>query len=218
MKKQDRQGSRTPADVERRFRGVPAVASDAQRRATKAEQEVKNLKNVKITVDRLDIDGQELNVRVAATNITGKLTADQIDAKGLTVEAANITGTLKADQIEGIEVRVNAADIQGTLTADQIDADGMVAEDVDITGIVKANSGMIGGWNLGTVRIPTSASEYIEENALASPTLTDTVNGRMYTYQVFLTPRGVYINGRYDTSGESGATYYNRKTWLELLI
>ena len=203
MKKQDRQGARTPADVERRFRGVP--------------QEIEQIKNTKITVQRLDIDGEELNVKVAATNITGKLTADQIDAKGLTVEAANITGTLKAEQIEGIEVRVNAADIQGTLTADQIDADGMVAENVDITGTVTALKGQIGGWALGDKQIPISPSQYVTESALESPEMYDTVNGRTYTYKVYLTPRGVYVSGRYDTSYETGVPYYSRKTWLELL-
>lgn len=143
MRKQDRQGARTPADVERRFRNVPSVATDAQKRATKAEQEVENLKVQKITVDRLDIDGQELNIKVAATNITGQITAEQINAKGLEVEAANITGTLKAEQIEGIELSVDIADIKeklttDKLTADQIDATNLKVEAANITGTLEA--------------------------------------------------------------------------------
>lgn len=96
MSKQDRQGARTPADVERRFGGtlndVSGVAADAQKRAENAEQEVERLKYMKITVDQLDIDGEELNIKVAATNITGKLTAEKINAKGLDVKEATIGG------------------------------------------------------------------------------------------------------------------------------
>lgn len=135
MSKQDRQGARTPADVERKISGtiseVSKTAEDAQKRAENTEQEVERLKHKKITVDQLDIEGETLNVKVKAANITGKLTADQIDAKGLTVEAANITGTLKAEQIEGIKVSVNAADIKGKLSAEQIDTTGMTVQNAE---------------------------------------------------------------------------------------
>lgn len=196
MRKQDRQGARTPADVERRFRGVP--------------QEIEKIKTTKITADRLEIHGEEMDIKVAATNITGKLTADQIDAKGLTVEAANITGTLKAEQVEGIEMRVNAADIQGTLTADQIDADGMIAEDVDITGTVTALKGQIGAWYLGQTNISVNPSEIITDYALYTDEMYDSAKG--VTYQVYLTAKGVYVSGRDNT----GASYFANKTWLDI--
>ena len=175
MRKQDRQGVRTPADVERRFRGVPKVASDAQKRAAKAEQEVENLKHKKITVDQLDIEGRKLNIKVDATNI------------------------------------------EGTVTAEQINADGISAKDVDISGTVNASEGAIGGWSLGPTKIPINVNDTIEENALTSPQLTDTVNGKTYSYQVYLTPKGVYISGQYSTSNEVGISYFANKTWLEIL-
>lgn len=240
--KQDRQGARTPADVERRFKDVPADVADAQRRSAKAEQEVENLKYKKITVDRLDIDGQELNIKVAATNITGKLTAEQIDAKGLTVEAANITGTLKAEQIEGVEISVNAADIQGQLTADQIDATNLKVNAANITGTLKAEQidstnlkvkaanitdtltakqidatdidlkkATIGDWHLDYVDIPTSASTTEKAYALYSDEIYDSV--KKVTYQIYLSPKGVYSTGR-DNAGD---TQYLSKTWLDLL-
>lgn len=254
--KQDRQGARTPADVERRFGGtlndVSGVAADAQKRAEYAEQEVENLKYRKITVDQLDIEGEELNIKVAATNITGKLKAEQIDAKGLTVEAANIIGKLKAEQIEGIDISVQAADIQGKLTAEQIDTTNLevdaanvkgklTAEQIDATDLkVKAaniedkltasqinaddmiiQKAVIGGWHLAKIQINVDASNFIEEYALYSDEMyekrTDSEGvERTYTYQVYLTAKGVYVRGRYDTSNETAVPYYANKTWLEI--
>lgn len=225
MRKQDRQGARTPADVERRFRNVPSVATDAQKRAVKAEQEVENLKVRKITVDRLDIDGQELNIKVAATNITGQITAEQINAKGLEVEAANIKGTLKAEQIEGIELSVDIADIKeklttDKLTADQIDAtnlkvkaanieEKLTAEQINTDDMV-VQKAIIGAWHLQKTVIDVSPSELITEYALYSDEIYDTDRG--VTYRVHLTPKGVYVDGR----DETGASYFANKSWLEI--
>lgn len=50
--------------------------------------------SAKIKADRLDIEGKELNIKVASTNITGKLTANQIDVLGgLTCTATQMSGT-----------------------------------------------------------------------------------------------------------------------------
>ncbi len=54
---------------------------------------------LKISADRLDIEGKTLNIKVASTNITGQLKADQIDASNLKVAAANITGGLTIGQL-----------------------------------------------------------------------------------------------------------------------
>ena len=52
----------------------------------------------------------------------------------LTVPSANITGMITASQIDTEELSVSAANITGTLSASQINANGMVAENVSISG------------------------------------------------------------------------------------
>lgn len=48
----------------------------------------------KISADVLDIQGKTLNIKVAATNIKGKMTAEQINADGLEVERGKVGGWL----------------------------------------------------------------------------------------------------------------------------
>jgi hypothetical protein len=71
---------------------------------------------------------------VPSANITGMITASQIDASEIKVDAANITGTLSASQIDALGIKIDAADITGVLSSSQINADGMVAENVSISG------------------------------------------------------------------------------------
>lgn len=87
--------------------------------------------SAKIKADRLDIEGKTLNIKVASTNITGKLTAKQIDVLGgLTCTATEMSGTSANGNVtiispgvvnvknseglgffaSGSEVRINAAD------------------------------------------------------------------------------------------------------------
>ena len=54
----------------------------------------------KISADRLDIAGKELNIKVAATNITGTLSASQINADGISVKDGTIADwTIKSGYI-----------------------------------------------------------------------------------------------------------------------
>lgn len=71
---------------------------------------------------------------VPSANITGMITASQIDASEIKVDAANITGTLSASQIDALGIKIDAADITGVLSSSQINANGMVAENVSISG------------------------------------------------------------------------------------
>ena len=60
------------------------------------------------------------NLQVPAANITGQLTAGQINATNLKVSAANITGTITANQIDATNLKVSSANVTGTITADKI--------------------------------------------------------------------------------------------------
>lgn len=88
----------------------------------------------KIAADRLDIVGKTLDIKVDATNITGTLTASQINATNLKVSATNVTGKLTAEQIDATNLKVKAANIDGTLTAEQIKVDDLSALGATIGG------------------------------------------------------------------------------------
>lgn len=55
----------------------------------------------KLLSDGAELSAKTLNLSVDAVNVTGKVTADQIDASKLKVKAANITGTLTAEELIG---------------------------------------------------------------------------------------------------------------------
>ena len=112
----------------------------------------------KINADRLDIEGKTLNIKVDATNIEGKVTADQINAKDMNLQEATI-----------------------------------------------------GDWHLGQQEIYTSPISFETAHALYSDEIYDPTTKA--TYQIFLTPKGVYSTGRDST----GATVYSHKTWYKLL-
>ena len=56
----------------------------------------------KLTADGAELSSKSLSLSVDAVNISGKLTADQIDATNLKVDAANITGKLTLDKMASI--------------------------------------------------------------------------------------------------------------------
>lgn len=108
----------------------------------------------KIRADKLDIEGKELNVKVDATNIQGFLTADQIDATGISASNATIWGEIHAESgniggcaIENGTLQVEALNIVGTLrptqipnlSADKITSGTIDASVIDVINLNAAN-------------------------------------------------------------------------------
>ena len=78
---------------------------------------------------KLDPDtGLAITIFVYTKDLIWKETA-------LTINAANVTGKLTANQIDASELEVNAANVTGKLTANQIDASELVVEDANIKSI-----------------------------------------------------------------------------------
>ena len=78
---------------------------------------------------KLDPDtGLAITIFVYTKDLMWKETA-------LTINAANVTGKLTANQIDASELEVNAANVTGKLTANQIDASELVVEDANIKSI-----------------------------------------------------------------------------------
>lgn len=215
MSKQDRQGPRTPSDLEqrylfeRRFAEVMGVATDARDRAAEAKKAYEGLTHEEI-FNRLTNNGtweglyeENGHVYINASYIkSGEFLADLIKA-----------GKIKSSNYEEDEA--------GNVTQGMIiDVDNGIIDSlkfkVNGLGEVIALDGKIGGWNLGLTTISENPATTIADYALYSEEMTESRSGRMYTYCVYLTAKGVYVNGLYDTSNESGVPYYANKSWLEI--
>lgn len=89
----------------------------------------------KLTAGQIDASSLHVN----AANVDGQLQASQIDADNLQVKAANVTGQLQASQIDASSLHVSAANVDGQLQASQIDADNLNVNAANITGTIVAD-------------------------------------------------------------------------------
>ena len=91
------------------------------------------------------------NLKVAAANITGQLTATQIDATNLSVNAAKITGSLTAGVLES-SLKVLASAIEagtieaGVIDATLIDTDSLIVDAAKIEGTLESGIINLNGW------------------------------------------------------------------------
>ena len=101
------------------------------------------ISNIGLTADG-HIVADTINLNTA--NISGHLSASNIDATNLHVQSANIDGVLTADQIDGNNLHVKAANIDGDITADAINLntahiDGTLsAQNIDVDSITVKNA------------------------------------------------------------------------------
>ena len=135
MSKQDRQGVRTAADLERKygfgqsFAKVYNLINETQENAREAIEELNKELDTEEIFNRLTNYGaiQTIyrdstgNIYINASYIkSGKLAAEYIDAENLKVKAANITGTLNANNVK--ITNLDASNITGgTLNAGMVD-------------------------------------------------------------------------------------------------
>ena len=191
-KKMDRQGSRTPADLERRhafakrFEETQKTAETATKIATSVA-ETENSLSLKVQTIENDLNGEggvhaQLALKVE-TDADGKLVSKvHIEGGFLTIETDNFTLTE-----------------DGTITA----------TNGTFEGVVTAESGKIGVWHLGKTNINESPSVLLTN---VDALYTDLVYEQGYSYRVFLTANGVYVDGQ----DETGGGYFAHKTWRQI--
>lgn len=75
-------------------KNISMVVTDGKVNGSLLIDAINGESTAKISADRLELDGKTLDISVDATNITGQLTAKQIDATDLKVAATNITDKL----------------------------------------------------------------------------------------------------------------------------
>lgn len=122
--KQDRQGARTAADIERRynfgktFAEVYNLVADAQSGTEAAVKALDEKLDPEEIFNRLTdygkvqgiYRGDDGDIYVNATYIkSGKLSAEYIDADNLKVNVANITGELVAASLKGVDINITDA-------------------------------------------------------------------------------------------------------------
>lgn len=241
MSKQDRQGARTPADLERKynfgqsFAEVYGLLTDAQRAVEEANKAVQSLTPDEI-FNRLtnygEIQGiyrENDQIYINAEYIKGgKVKAEYIDADNLQVNAANITGVLSASQIDVSildtdNLFVSAANVYGVLNSDTIALSGKLRVFKDETQSKDVYGGSIGYYSGETsdgketqgITIQKSNSDFrltdggiemeargAEDRNDSSITITGNIN-LITEGNIHLTGTGVYTNGTLISSSDS---------------
>jgi hypothetical protein len=134
MSKQDRQGARTPSDLEykyqfgKTFAEIMGVATDARDLAWEAKNAYEGLDQEEI-FNLLTNDGEWQGICEADGKMY--LNASYIKTGTLAAEHIDVSGLVTAEEFE-----VDAAKITGKLTANQIDATGLTVEAARMPSIV----------------------------------------------------------------------------------
>lgn len=206
--KQDRAPARTFEDLERKYMFEKKFKDidRAQKTAEEAKKSYDHLDQKEI-FNRLTNNGEwpgffydeNGNMYINASYIkSGFMSANLIRAGAL--ESESYEEDAEGNVTSGMLISLDGGVIMTPLFA------------VNQAGEVIARGGKIGAWTLGKAFIQVSPTEQISEYALYSDEMTDTKNDKTYTYQVYLTPKGAYVNGRDNT----GASYFANKTWLDI--
>ena len=210
--KQDRASVRTFEDLnrkymfEKKFKDIDRSVSQAQKTADEAQKAYNNLNQEEI-FNRLTNNGEwpgffydeNGQMYINASYIkSGFMSANLIKAGALASEMYDTDA-------DGFPTSGMIIDLDHGYIATRFFA-------VNSDGEVIAPRGKIGAWTLGETPITVSPTEKITEYALYSDEMYDVKNGKTYTYRVYLTPRGVYVDGRDNT----GASYFANKTWLDI--
>ena len=199
--KQDRQGSRTPADLERkydlgamgdRFAEIMGIATDAQTHSEAALDAVEQTNSVvadlsqkvdeiSITVKDLDVGTlSELSVEVGKISLSVENLNDKVTTAGFLIAVINQQSTAKisADRLDivgkTLDIKVEATNITGKLTAEQIDVKDLSALEATI-----------GGWDINVGYLSHSWTEIYENQGVADEL--------RYDYESILKPRELHF-------------------------
>lgn len=185
--------------------------------------------SAKISADRLDIMGKTLNIKVAATNITGKLTATQIEAGAITVDTISvdkITGGINTNQICMTNFTALGGAIAGwTISNGDLYCnsayDFFTSVDNLYTGAygcgirLSTNSGLgegaIGGISIGCCPVPASEAydaTYHQQFIFGSKHMFRS-RWSATCYGLNIEARGIYFSAAYDDIGVTGVAFTN---------
>lgn len=196
--KHDRQGARTPADLERRYAFEKTFKEVNDEVARIDKRTAKNEASIGLIVNNGEVNGS-IVIEAINNESSAKIKADRLDIEG-----------------KKLNIKVDATNIEGKVTADQINANGITAEDVDVTGKINAKTGSIGGWDIGdnlSAETTTVYSNYTHKQSVTL-TITGITVTSIWTEtelpiggEVAFLPDGVTL----------GVSYTKTVTWADLL-
>lgn len=158
------------------------------------------ISNIGLTADG-HIVADTINLNTA--NISGKLSASNIDVDNLKVKAANVTGTIQANQIAVKDITIDSGQVTGTFSASKISGGTIDADSINVTNLNAANlsSGYVPSARL-------SSEDHRIDNLYATSGAISTLNNRtiMGTEKIYL-KTGAIIGGTSVSVGDTSATW-----------
>lgn len=154
------------AEVEKQNESIGLLVDNGKVKGSVIIEAINDESTAKISADKIDVEGAELNIKVDATNITGKVTAEQMNADGIVAEDVDIKGKVNAEEgsIGGWTIGENltaTSETRGlgiiqrqtvTFSAGGVEAAGVYLEDPAWTGPQSAfPPGIIVGQTYGPV-------------------------------------------------------------------
>ena len=158
------------------------------------------ISNIGLTADG-HIVADTINLNTA--NVSGKLSASNIDVDNLKVKAANVTGTIQANQIAVKDITIDSGQVTGTFSASKISGGTIDADSINVTNLNAANlsSGYVPSARLSSNDKPID-NIYVQSaaiNQLNNSTITGT--------QTITFATGAVVGGTSVKVGDTSATW-----------
>ena len=158
------------------------------------------ISNIGLTADG-HIVADTINLNTA--NISGQLSASNIDVDNLKVKAANVTGTIQASQIAVDDITIGSGQVTGTFSASRISGGTIDADSINVTNLNAANlsSGYVPSARLSSSNKPIDKL-YIDDAAINNINTTKIVGPQTITFQT-----GTVLGGSTVKVGDTSATW-----------
>lgn len=158
------------------------------------------ISNIGLTADG-HIVADTINLNTA--NVSGKLSASNIDANNLQVKAANVTGTIQANQIAVDDIKIGSGQVTGTFSADKIEGGTIDADSINVTNLNAANlsSGYVPSARL------SSSSKPIDDLYVQSAAINQLNNSTITGTQTISFQTGAVVGGTSVKVGDTSATW-----------
>ena len=158
------------------------------------------ISNIGLTADG-HIVADTINLNTA--NISGQLSASNIDVDNLKVKAANVTGTIQASQIAVDDITIGSGQVTGTFSADRINGGTIDADSINVTNLNAANlsSGYVPSARL------SSSSKPIDNLYIQSAAINQLNNSTITGTQTISFQTGAVVGGTSVKVGDTSATW-----------
>ena len=158
------------------------------------------ISNIGLTADG-HIVADTINLNTA--NVSGKLSASNIDVDNLKVKAANVTGTIQASQIAVDDITIGSGQVTGTFSASKISGGTIDADSINVTNLNAANlsSGYVPSARL------SSSSKPIDDLYVQSAAINQLNNSTITGTQTISFQTGAVVGGTSVKVGDTSATW-----------